>query len=135
MAMAGDAKQDKSLSDFLTKTCALFKPRRLRSNKRRAICLPTCIKGERGFTLNISWSGLFIADMNPERFPVGEEIRVSIPDFGLEVEVIVVRVQECEQHHPPGIGVKFKHVSQELEDNLIALLRCDKDRDHDRQVV
>lgn len=135
MAMAGDVKQDKSLNDFLTRTCAQFKPRRLRSNKRKTICVPTYIGAERGFTLNISWSGLFIADMNPERFSVGEEIRVSIRDFGLEVEVVVVRVQEWGQHRPPGIGVKFKHISQELEDNLIALLRCDKDRDHDRQVA
>jgi hypothetical protein len=135
MAMAGDVKQDKSLNDFLAMTCAQFEPRRLRSNKRRTICVPTYIEAERGFTLNISWSGLFIADMNPERFSVGEEIRVSIPDFGLEAEVIVVRVQDWGQHRPPGIGVKFKHISQELEDNLIALLRCDKDRDHDRQVA
>lgn len=135
MAMAGDVKQDKSLHDFLTKTCAQFKPRRLRANRRRAICVPTYLGAVRGFTLNISWSGLFIVDMNPERFSVGEEIRVSIPDFGLEVEVSVARVQDWGQHRPPGIGVRFEHMSQELEDNLLALLRCDKDKDHDRQVA
>lgn len=134
MAMAGDAKQDKNLNDFLTKTCTEFTPRRLRSNRRKDICIPTYIGIERGFTLNISWSGLFIADMNPERFSVGEEITVTFPDFGLDVEVIVARIQGWGQHRPPGIGVTFRHMGQELESNLFALLRSDKDKDRDRLV-
>ena len=54
MIMAGDAKQDKNLNDFLAVTCAAFTPRPLRTSKRRDICIPTCIGDERGFTLNIS---------------------------------------------------------------------------------
>lgn len=135
MAMAGDAKQDKSLNDFLTKTCTEFAPRSLRSNRRKDICIPTYTGAERGFTLTISWSGVFIADMNPERFTVGEEITVAFPDFGLDVEVIVARVQGWGQHRPPGIGVKFKRMCPELESNLFALLRSDKDKDRDRLVA
>jgi hypothetical protein len=134
MAMAGDARQEKSLSDFLTKSCAEIPPRRLRSCRRKAICIPIYIEAERGFTLNISWSGVFIADMNPERFSVGDVITVTFPDFGLEVEVIVSRIQGWGQHLPPGIGVMFRQVGQELENNLFALLKSDKDKDHDRLV-
>jgi hypothetical protein len=132
MAMAGDAKQDKSLNDFLTKTCAVFTPRTLRSNRRKDICVPTYIEAARGFTLNISWSGLFIADMNPERFSVGEEITVTFSEFELEVKVIVARIQGWGQHRPPGIGVKFVQMVEELEGNLFALLRSDKIKDRDR---
>lgn len=135
MAMAGDAKQDKSLNDFITKTCAGFSPRRLRSSKRKDICIPTYIGAVRGFTLNISWSGVFIADMNPERFSVGEEITVALPDFGLVVEVTVARIQSWGQHRPPGIGAEFKQMGQELESNLFALLKIDKDKDRDRLVA
>ena len=134
MAMAGDAKQDKSLNDFLTKTCAAIIPRRLRSNKRKDICIPTFIGNVRGFTLNISWGGVFIADMNPERFSVGEEIIVTFPEFGLEVACIVARIQSWGQRRPPGIGVKFKLIDQELDSNLFALLRSKKDKDRDRLV-
>jgi len=134
MAMAGEAKQDKSLNDFFTKSCAGYTPRRLRSHRRRDICVPTCIKARRGFTLNISWGGVFIADMDPERFSVGEKITVTFPEFGLDVEAVVARVHGWGEHRPPGIGVKFIHVSQELEGNLYALLRSDRDNDRDRQV-
>jgi len=135
MAMAGDAKQDKSLNDFLTKTCADFTQRMLRSNRRKDICAPIYIEAARGFTLNISWSGVFIADMNPERFSVGEEITVTFSDFDLEVKVIVARIQGWGQHRPPGIGVKFGQMVEELEGNLFALLRSDKIKDRDRLVT
>ena len=135
MAMAGDARQDKSLNDFITRSCAEFTPRPLRSNRRRNICLPTFIGAERGFTLNVSWSGVFIADMNPERFSVGEEITVTFSDFGLEVKVIVARIQGWGEHRPPGIGVKYVQMGEELEINLLALLRIDKIKDRDRLVA
>ncbi len=135
MMMPGDAKQDKSLNDFLSKTCAGFVPRRLRTKKRADICVPTFIGDLRGFTLNLSWTGVFIADMNPERFSLGERLSVSFPEFNLEVEVEVARIQLWGQHRPPGIGVKFLTVSQELDGNLSALLRSNKNSDHDRQIT
>ena len=135
MTMAGDAKQEKSLSDFVAKTCAGFAPRRLRRHKRRAICLPTFLGEHRGFTLNISWGGAFIADMNPERFSLGERLVLSLPDFGLHVKVTVVRIQLWGEHRPPGIGVEFAEVTPELEESLRGLLQCSKDSDHDRQIT
>ena len=39
MAMPGDAKQDSSINDFLTKSCSTFAPRRLRLHRRRDITL------------------------------------------------------------------------------------------------
>jgi len=135
MAMAGDAKQDKSLNDFLTKTCAEFKPRLLRSNRRKDICVPTYIENDRGFTLNISWNGLFIVDMNPERFSVRDQLTVSIPSLELNTEVIVARVQDWGGNSPPGIGVKFMQMDQELELKLFTLLKSAKGNDRDRVVA
>ena len=135
MAMAGEAKQEKSLSDFIAKTCAGFAPRRLRRYKRRAICLPTFLGEHRGFTLNISWGGVFIADMNPERFNLGERLVLSLPDFGLKVAVTVARIQLWGAHRPPGIGVEFAEVTPGLEESLRGLLQCSKDSDHDRQIT
>jgi hypothetical protein len=135
MTMAGDAKQEKSLGDFINKTCAAVAPRRLRGYKRHPLCLPTWIDGHRGFTLNLSWSGAFIADMNPERFAVGQRITVGLPDFGLDAEMTVVRIQNWGEHRPPGIGVELVTVSQELEENLRELLHSSKESDHDRQIT
>ena len=39
------------------------------------------------------------------------------------------------QHRPPGIGVRFRHAGWELEGNLVALLKSDKDKDRDRLVA
>lgn len=135
MMMSGEAKQDKSLHEFISKTCADFTPRRLREHKRRDICLPTFIGDYRGFTLNISWSGAFIADMNPERFSLGDRLTVSFPDFGHGAEVVVARIQLWGDHRPPGIGVEFTDFSQDLETSLRALLRSTRDSDHDRQIT
>jgi hypothetical protein len=135
MTMAGDAKQDNNLKDFLTGTCADFKPRKLRINKRRDMCIPTFIGTERGFTLNISWVGVFVADMNPERFTIGEEINITFPDLGLEVICVVARIQHWGQHCPPGIGLEFKHIGQEFENYLFALLKSKKDKDRDRLIA
>ena len=134
MMMPGDAKQDKSINDFFAKTCASFTPRKLRKHKRTAICLPTFIGESRGFSLNLSWSGAFIADMNPERFVPEERLTVNFPDFGLDVEVEVARVQLWGQHRPPGVGVHFATLSPELESHLGKLLHSNRDSDHDRQI-
>jgi hypothetical protein len=135
MTMSGGAKQEKSLGDFLSKSCANFIPRKLRANKRKAVCIPTFLGELRGFTLNLSWGGAFIADMNPERYSPGERLMLRLPDFALEVEVVVARVQHWGEHRPPGIGVEFVTVSPELETNLRELLHSGKDSDHDRQVT
>lgn len=135
MTLAGEARQEKSLSDFIAKTCAGFAPRRLRSHKRRAICLPTFLGDHRGFTLNISWAGAFLADMNPERFCLGDRLVLSLPDFGLEIEVAVARIQLWGEHRPPGIGVEFVAATPEFEESLCGLLQCSKDSDHDRQIT
>jgi hypothetical protein len=132
MTMSGDAKQDKSLNDFIMRTCKEFTPRTLRSGKRKDICVPTYIGSERGFTLNISWSGVFLANMNPEQFEVGTEISVTFPDFDLDVAVIVTRIQRWGQRRPPGIGVKFRYMGEELTNNLNSLLKSSKDQDRDR---
>ena len=135
MIMAGDAKQDKSLNDFFIKSCAAYIPRMLRSSKRRDICIPTSIGAERCFTLNISWSGIFVVDVNPERYKVGQELSVkffSDPDHEFSAELTVMRIQSWGERRPPGIGMQFKLLDQELENNLFALLKNDKDKDRDR---
>lgn len=135
MAMAGDAKQDNSISEFLVKTCAGFTARTLRLNKRRNICVPVNIRESRGFTLNFSWNGVFIADMHPERFSVGDLIVVNFADQELEAELLVSRIQRWGGRTPPGIGVRFKNMSQQLEIFLFTLLKSDKDKDRDRIVT
>ena len=135
MTLSGEAKQEKNLGDFLSKTCAGFIPRKLRSFKRRAICLPTFIGDHRGFTLTLSWGGAFVADMNPERFSLRDRLVLNLPDFGIDVEVVVARIQLWGEHRPPGVGVEFVTVSPELEANLRELLHSSKDSDHDRQIT
>ena len=135
MAMSGEAKQAKNIGEFISKACADFTPRRLRSHKRRAICLPTFLGDQRGFTLNISWGGAYIADMNPERFSLGDRLALSLPDFAIEVEVAVARIQLWGEHRPPGVGVEFVAVAPALETSLRALLQSNRDSDHDRQIT
>jgi hypothetical protein len=135
MTLSGEAKQEKSLLDFLSKTCAGFTPRRLRRHSRKAICIPIFLGDDRGFTLDISWGGAFVADMNPERFSLGARLALSLPDFKMTVEVVVARIQLWGEHRPPGIGVEFVTVSPELEVNLRGLLLSSKDSDHDRQIT
>jgi hypothetical protein len=137
MAMPGDAKQDKSLNAFFTKTCAEFLPRTFRSSKRKDICIPTRIGDARCFTLNMSWSGIFIVDVNPERYCVDEELTVTMlldTDCEVDVKVRVVRTQSWGGRRPPGIGVEYKQLDQALESSLFTLLRSDKDKDRDRLV-
>lgn len=135
MSMAGEAKQDKSLNDFLTKTCAQFTPRRLRAFKRKDVSLSTTINMERGFTLNVSWSGMFIADMYPEKYSVGDELTVTLPEFEKHIEVVVARTQSWGQRRPAGIGVKYKFLSQDMECSLFSVLRSDKNKERDRIIA
>jgi Tfp pilus assembly protein PilZ len=135
MAMAGDVNEQKSLKEFLTTTCERFAPRRMRAHRRRDFCIPTRIAEGRGFTTNISWGGAFIVDTCSERFSIGDDVSVRfLFQSALEVSgvVVVVRHEGWEEHRPPGIGVRFKEISPELERNLALLLRTDKDHDRDR---
>lgn len=136
MVMSSDAKQeDNSLDEFFTKTCAKFSSRTLRSNKRRNICIPTRIGEERGFTQNVSWSGVFVVDMKPERFSIGDEVSLELPDFGVSEDFIITRVQRWGERRPSGIGLRFKGLDQELESILFTLLKNDKIKDHDKLVA
>ncbi|HEX9078498.1 MAG TPA: PilZ domain-containing protein [Desulfuromonadaceae bacterium] len=121
MAMAGDTRQAKSVTDFLAKNCAAFKPRGLRAFRRIDLRIPTRIGTDRGHTLNISYGGAFVSDIDWELFPVGKGIAMTFPDFGIDVEGIVARTQALGQNHPAGIGVKFTHMSPVLESTLSPL--------------
>lgn len=135
MSMPGEVKQEKSLKAFVDNACAVAPPRMLRRYKRRNICIPTAIGDRRGFTLNISWGGAFIADMKPERYAVGDRLQVTLPEFGMQVEMAVRRIQRWGEHRPPGIGVEFVTVTAEFEKNLRELLHSSKESDHDRQIT
>lgn len=136
MTMPGEARQDSSLKDFLTKTCTEFPPRKLRSNRRKETCLSTVRYHagieERGLTLNISWGGVFIVDTKPERFHIGDELNVYFHELGFEVPVTVCWIQGWGQRRVPGIGVRFLHVDDQLENALYTLLKNDKNSDRDR---
>ncbi|HPX60387.1 MAG TPA: PilZ domain-containing protein [Deltaproteobacteria bacterium] len=137
MAMPGDAKQDSSLNDFVTKSCAAFMPRRLRRYRRREICVSTVRlhsgADERGFTLNISWGGAFVVDTHPERFAIGQDLQLFFQEIGLEVAVKVCWIQYWGQRHFPGIGVSFTAIDDKLEKALFQLLK--HDREHDRDLM
>lgn len=142
MAMSGDARQDKSLGDFLNKTASGFTPRKLRSHRRREMHVPVVIHarageqdGIRSCTQNLSWGGMFLIEMNPERFSVDQVLTVSIPDFELKLEVDVVWINPWRQRKAPGLGVKFKNIDDQLEQALAGLLRSDRNHDRDRLVA
>lgn len=136
MAMPGDVKQDISLNDFICKSCAPFMPRRLRAHRRRNICISTVRlhagADERGFTLNISWGGAFIADMHPERFTVGQELRLFFQEPGLKITATICWIQYWGHNRIPGVGVKFTEPGEALEKALFALMKHDRDHDPDR---
>jgi Tfp pilus assembly protein PilZ len=137
MAMPGSAKQDKSLNDFLSKTCVNFSSRKLREFKRHTICLSTLIsrnnEGLRGFTLNISWGGVFVVDLHAERFAVGDQLTLSLPEFGCQIDAEVRRINPWSiMRHPPGVGLAFTCLTAEVEEILSMLTRTRKDFDRDR---
>jgi hypothetical protein len=139
MTMPGQARQDGSLKDFLTRTCSVFAPRKLRSYRRHALCLPTLVRrcaGEaRGFTLNVSWGGAFIVDMYPEHVTVGEELVAGFPELGVEIPCIVCWLRPWGERYPPGFGVRFLLDNEALQQCLGRVLRQGKESDRDRVVV
>jgi len=138
MAMPGDAKQDNSLCDFLSKSCASFVPRRLRMNRRRDAVLAVLLgdrDGERAFTLNLSWGGAFLVDTRPERFTINSELEIVLPEFGLKTTVTVRHIKMWGEGHAPGIGVSFNYPDDDLEAVLESIIRTNKDLDRDRMIA
>lgn len=138
MTMPGTAAQDKSLNDFLHKTCAAFRPRRLRSGRRYEVCLPVSrgegAELERGLTLNLSWGGAFILDLHPERFSVGQQLMVDLPGLVTAVHVEIVWLQSWGARRMPGCGVRFMALDAALESALEQLLSLGSRQARDRLV-
>jgi hypothetical protein len=136
MAMPGSAKQDKSLSDFLTKTCTAFLPRSLRMFRRHPVCIPTLIKcnntSHQGFTLNLSWTGAFIVDISSERFAGNPNITVSFPTYGLSLEASIRWFRTWGEHFAPGIGLSFSSLDNSVTQAFSTLLKSSKEFDRDR---
>ena len=136
MAMPGSAKQDKSLSEFLTKTCSDFRPRRLRAHKRHPVCISVLLryKGEelRGFTLNVSWGGAFIVDVQAERFDVGENVEINLPQFKGSLKAVICWIMPWGMSCAPGIGVSFSKIDTSLEEVFAGILKSRKEFDRDR---
>lgn len=139
MTMPGAARQDNSLNDFLLKSCASFEPRRLRLHRRRDICLAIQLNGpqseERGFTLNLSWGGAFILHTFPERFSIGGQLDIYLPEAELLVPTTIRWLRPWGERKLSGLGVSFKQVDARLADALTALLKSDPDNDRDRLVA
>lgn len=139
MTMPGQARQDGSLKEFLTRTCSVFAARKLRGCRRHALCLPTRLRrsdGEaRGFTLNVSWGGAFIVDMYPEHVAVGEELVAGFPELGVEIPCIICWLRPWGERYPPGFGVRFLLDNEALQQCLGRVLRQGKESDRDRVVV
>ena len=137
MAMPGSAKQDKNLDDFLSKTCSTFEPRKLRLFRRHSICLTTLINYNgneiRGFTLNVSWGGMFIVDLQAERFRLGDTVSILIPEFDCNIVAEVCRIKPWGiQRHTPGIGLRFSSLDQIAESVIASITRTSKEFDRDR---
>lgn len=136
MTMPGEARQDSSLGDFLNKSCAAFTPRKLRSFRRHNVCFSTILhQGEtavRGFILNISWGGAFIVDTYPERFSIGAELVIQIPELEIDVPAAICWIQPWGNRRPPGFGVRF-HLGDEADNRFPAcVLKQPRENDRDR---
>ncbi|NVN90014.1 MAG: PilZ domain-containing protein [Desulfuromonadales bacterium] len=139
MAMPGSATQDKSLIEFITSTCPGFPPRRPRAHKRHTICILTLLRyrGEelRGFTLDVSWGGLFVVDVHPEKYSIGENVEIHLPELDITFQAVVCWVMPWGGHSAPGIGVRFTEMDQTLETTLAGILKTRKEFDRDRLVA
>jgi len=139
MAMPGDARQDNSVADFLGKSCSAFAPRMLRFNRRRDVVLPAfngCNDLDaRLVTLNMSWGGAFFVDVYPEKYQVGQELQLTVPEFDLAVEAVIRWVRPWGQRKVPGIGVSFKGGEEPLESVLADLMQRDRNNDRDRMIA
>lgn len=137
MAMPGSARQDRSLDDFLQKTCADFTPKRLREFRRHPVCLTTLVNYQgdeiRGFSLNVSWGGMFIVDLHAEKFCVGDQVAILLPEFGCTISAEVRSIKPWGiQRYPPGIGLLFNRLDETVEKIIAGITRTSKEFDRDR---
>lgn len=136
MSMPGGAKQDKSLEDFLNKTCLVFAPRTLRAFRRHPVCISTlmfCNGHEyRGFTQNISWEGAFIVDAFSERFADQTDVKVSFIDCGLTLDASIQWTKPWGQRFAPGIGIRFKALNENAVSLFSGIFKTSQEFDRDR---
>lgn len=136
MTLAGEARQDNSLHDFLEKSCSRFTPRRLRLYRRRPVCIATLLQEgdrvQRGYTLDISWGGAFVTDTCPERFSVGEQFDLTLHEFAITTRVTIRWIRAWGERFAPGIGVSFNQRDENLEQALRTLLKTSPELDRDR---
>ncbi len=138
MTMPGSAKQDKSLADFVQKSCFTFTPRSLRSYRRHPVCIPTlitCSSGQfRGFTLDLSWGGAFVVDVTSERFADEKEVVVDFPDCSIRLDAEIRWFRPWGQRFAPGTGVMFGALDDAVIPVFSGILRANRDFDRDRLV-
>ena len=127
----GTVKNSDSIGGFISEICSTFGPRKLRALKRKEICQPTMIGVNRGYTLNLSWGGAFIADSYPEIFNEADECTLSFPALDITVDVVVMKIYPWGQTRAPGIGVAYKEISPDFENHLSKLLKSDRNSDID----
>ena len=137
MSMPGSAKQDKNLYDFLNITCTAHTPKRLREFRRHSVCLSTLVTHQnqdtRGFTLDISWGGMFIVDLQAERFSIEDRVSILLPEFECCIEAEIRRVKPWGiRRHAPGIGIQFCCLSETAETIISGIIRTRKEFDRDR---
>jgi len=137
MATPGAAKQEKSLDDFLHKTCCASPPKRLREFRRHPVCLSTLITYDglelRGFTLNVSWGGAFIVDLQAEQFSIGDQVSILIPEFGCHIPADVCRIKPWGVlRHPPGIGLRFGDLDETVTAVIAGIIGTRRESDRDR---
>lgn len=138
MTMPGSAKQDKSLNDFLQVTCQAFVPRTLRAYRRHSVCISALLRyrGEesRSFTLNLSWGGIFLVDMCAERFQIGEEMEIYLPEFDCELRATIRATHTWGLRRAPGVGLSFSGLEGRLEEVFTGLLKTRQEYDRDRLI-
>lgn len=137
MATPGVSKQEKSLDDFLHNTCFAALPKRLREFRRHPVCLSTLITYNgldvRGFTLDISWGGVFIIDVHTEQFTIGDRVSILFPEFGCRIPAEVCRVRPWGVlRHPPGIGLRFTVLDETGAAVIAGITGTSRDSDRDR---
>jgi Tfp pilus assembly protein PilZ len=137
MAMSGDAMQEKNLDDFLNKSCVSRAPKKLREFRRHQVCLSTIITHKcqeyRGFTLNVSWEGMFVVDLQAEKFSIGDTVSIMLPEFGCHIAATVNRVKTWGvQRQPPGVGLHFMSLNETTEAVIASVIKTRKEFDRDR---
>ena len=139
MAMPGSAKQDKSLNDFLSKTCPAFAPRTLRAFRRHQVCISTLIhcrgKEYRGFTRDLSWGGAFIVDVFSERFADEATVSVSFLECGFTLDASIRWIKPWGQRFVPGIGISFNKLDESVKPVFSAIFKTSMEFDRDRLAV